>query len=650
MFCEKCGKAFDGEGTLCDVCAAEAAAVAVNDTPPAEPAPVQAVDGQQAPTQMFDEQQNLVQIFDEQQNPLPAASDQQDQPASDAQDAPEVSVHEEDPFTLSTPAAPAKKKKKLNGKIIGIIAAVLALVGGTCFFFFFTDAGKYMASSPEEYLQDVQQEEISTYVDGATALYGAFLDAPKSNANAADVRVQAGDAFFELAEAAGIPADQLNWLRDIRLNAALNKVNSTLQTNFRFALGETEIAQADVIFDMLSSRLYMALPGLNNQYLSAAFVTGNISLNQNSAAMDKLREELPSERAFRNMLNTFVEAALNEIVNVQKAEQIVMVDGVSEKQHVLTASITEGDALRMVKAILETAQNNETFKELLTAVTSYANMMGAGVNVYSEVMKEIPLSIAQLTAEINSYTSGSTIVLKTFVNHSGKITGRIVTVFSSGPAQEILNYLSATEDGVTKIQGNVNDFYFSGQKQTSGKITTGKYTFYMRSEEMFTLDVTATKNQSTEFRLTPGKAIVNLLLGRAGLTQSAQADAGQAAVSQPNANPLAGLLAGSFSFSMTVSDPDADAPAVSFGAQLNGKSLITVSIGAKEQDAQSITLPQSYVNAEDEAAFEAWYNDLDISGLIGKLRSAGVPEELVDSLESLLKGAQSQTAEALPAA
>ena len=639
MFCANCGKSFEGESFLCPECAAakeaQAAPQAAELPPVFEPEFTQNSLAQEAPVQ----QNSLAQEAPIQQNSLA-----QETPAPEAAPA-EAESWDSDPFTVSAPT-PAPAKKKFNFKLFGIIAAVLALVGGACFFFFGTDTGKYMTSSPEEYLQEVQQEQVTTYIDGATALYGAFLSSGDIGpiASGTELRVQVGDALLSMAESAGVPADQVSFLKDIRVSTDTLMKDNALRNRFRFSLGETEILQLDAIMDLMTSRIYMAVPALNSQYLSAAIPSaGSINIAQVQTAMTMLREELPSEGDVSDMLNAFSEAALAQIVNVDKAEEMVSVAGVSEKQHVLTATITEGDVIRMAIAVLEEAQKNETFQELVAAMGTYANMLGAGVDLRNEIMTQLPAAIDQLNS-MAATASGSTIMLKTYGNHSGEITGRIVTMFSGGPAEEVLRYLSATDDGVTKTEGTVGLYHFTGTKQTTGKVTSGKYTFTVDSAEMFTLDVIETKNQSTEFRVSPGKDLMSNLMTMMGGSQAESADG--AAASGSALSPIAGLMAGSMSVSLTVYDEDSDTPGIAVSAQVGGQNLFVVSLTARKISSEDITIPQSYANAEDAEALEAWAENVSFTAVIDKLRAAGVPAELADQLEDLFSGVipQAETA------
>lgn len=633
MFCANCGKSFDGESTLCPECAAaKAAANAAPAAPQATQLPP--VFEAEAP------QNSLAQEAPVSQNSLAQNAPEQ---ASAPAEEPDYGY---EPFAVSAPA-PAPEKKKFNFKLAGIIAAVVALVGGALFFFFGTDRGKYMTSSPEEYLQEVQQEQVSTYIDTATSLYGAFLDAESTDSFGAssELRVQVGDALLDMAASSGVPVDQLKFLKDIRLSFDTNSVTNTMQNKIGLSLGENEILQLDTIMDMMTSRVYLALPALSSQYLSAALPTaGNINMAQAQMVMTKLREELPSENDVNKMLHTFTEVALAQILNVEKGEETVAVGGVSEKQHVLTATVTEADVLRMAIAVLEEAQKNETFKELVNSLNTAVNMMGAGVDLNSEIMTQLPRAIAQLNTMVGS-TSGTTVVVKTYVNHSGEITGRVVTLFSNGPAEEVLRYLSATDDGVTQTEGTIGLYHFTGHKQTTGKTTSGKYTFSVDSNEMFTLEVIEIEGQSTEFRVSPGKDLMNNLLAMAGAQQE-NSEAGIGAAM----SPIAGLMAGSMSVSLTVNDPDSDNPGIAVSAQVGGQNLFTISLISKKNDSNSVTVPQTYVDAEDAEAVEAWLNSLDFTGIINKLRAAGVPEELLSQLEGMISGYSSVQEEAVPAA
>ena len=97
-----------------------------------------------------------------------------------------VTAVEEPAIQLGIPEEAPKKKSK-KGLWISLVAVVAAV--GVAAFAFWPTLSR-MFSSPEDYLQDVTQESLSSYTDGIASLYGVYLkgEIPERDYNHIDTK------------------------------------------------------------------------------------------------------------------------------------------------------------------------------------------------------------------------------------------------------------------------------------------------------------------------------------------------------------------------------------------------------------------------------------------------------------------------------
>jgi hypothetical protein len=67
--------------------------------------------------------------------------------------------------------------------------------------------------------------------------------------------------------------------------------------------------------------------------------------------------------------------------------------------------------------------------------------------------------------------------------------------------------------------------------------------------------------------------------------------------------------------------------------------LFGISLSSKTTSGGKAKVPSNYVDAMDSSAMEAWAKNLKFDSVISNLRSAGVPNKIVDMLEQALEQA-----------
>ena len=180
-----------------------------------------------------------------------------------------------------------------------------------------------------------------------------------------------------------------------------------------------------------------------------------------------------------------------------------------------------------------------------------------------------------------------------------------------------INAYSLTQNENTALLVEISDlFRLSGTGTRSKDLLSGSYTLSAQGQDMAYLDV---KNMDMEA----------LKAGNLKGTLSLR-------LSQKMIQEMFGY--GSFVTTKTRIDinlnTEGDNGVIECKLYDGSKFMLGITMRTKTLPAEKIQLPTSYVDAQKQEELMNWVSALDLDKLMQNLRQAGVPDELVDTLES----------------
>lgn len=525
---------------------------------------------------------------------------------------------------------PPQKKKGGKKVLLSILAVVCAVAVGLGVF---TYLNPHWYQSPEDYMQEITQESLSSYTDTLSSVYGTLFKGESLlegdyNTATTKLSLELDPSIAALLSSAlqseGIEMDAAS-LQNISLNA-----ESTIQDNLMYVALSTG-ASADKIIgikafaDLQTSVAYLGIPALSDTYLEvdlsqydvdlSQLLTGNIFALEGDmmgAEYTAMLNALPSEDDFNVMLDTFLTSALEQITQVEKTSETVMVGGHSQSQTVLSATISEATLLQMGKVLLQQAQTNATLKSMLDAIDQYVyDTTGERMNLYSELVANAPALISQLDQLIAQANPTNYVLFKTYVD-GDEVLGYDLSVVSAGSMVNALAFNVVEDGGTHYFQMTIpatgtNAPVLSGSYVENGDDVKGEMILPIEGLDFsIAFDSTAT---STTLRLTPPAQLMNQLL--------------------PEMN-AGGLLTDNLALELTMNHPDDANYSVRYAVLMGNTSMVALK-AEMVMGNTTIALPQDTANVEDQMALMLWASEA-YGNLPGLLEDLGLSEEAISDL------------------
>lgn len=597
MFCGKCGSFIDGDQPLCDKCAAEEAAQQVFANEAAE--------------------QFTQQVY-----------------ANEAADT----VITNDVFELNTsePAKAPKKSPKKRGLVAGIVAASVAVAMGVGAFIGWPYIKAFYNRTfqePEEYFVDVQKSAISQYSNDITSSYGKIMDMYYTDGSGeltgfeTELKVEVGDELLALLESNVGTEMDLDFLKDIRVSMNMNSDDSLIQLIMAASLGKTQIVSADVIMDLAESKLFAAVPELNKQYLmiDASDIDTGVSIDEMKQAIaeaaatgDKIAAALPSEETLNALLNDYIAVALDCIDDVEKSNDTIEVGDASQKVVVLTATITEEDLYEMCVAVLEEAKDDQELKQVINDLSGVFNeLYGYEMDLYPQFQEAVEAALEEMDIDSEDFSDDNYLEWVTYVDMKGEVCGYEMVIYSEDEDEmEVFTWLTATKGKTTYIEceipsGNVE---LEGEKVETKGGTEGFYELSVAGMDLGTLEFETVTDTRTTLRLIPSEAVMDELLANSSL-------------------PTA-LISGNVALELSFGEDEAGASFLEVGLMAANKKLITIGVSGKAVSGGDVSVPSNTVDVTDSSALNQWLSNVDLQELIDGLERAGVPQELLDTIQN----------------
>lgn len=490
--------------------------------------------------------------------------------------------------------------------------------------------------------------EAQDFVDGFTTIYGAALGAvggqtDVSSHSEVDVSVTLGDdlisslgAMLELYE---LPGDAA-WLKEFGLSMDMNYTKDLTKMVLALRLGGTDLASAEMIQDMANQMVYLALPGLNDQYIAMGETASQGSDFRSAASMGMMNgvedyaalvSALPTEAALNALLTRYLNLVLRELEDPTVSIENLSCNGISQEVTATTHTIGYSDVLDMAEAVLKTAQTDTELEKMLDKLSDYCNTQGAklaaesgysweSVDIHQDMMDEIEYALEDIAEVRAGMEDGDFLVLSVFADGEKDLGIRLKAV--TGYDSVEINAYSLTQKENTALLVEVSGlFRFAGTGTRNKGMANGSYTLSVQGRDMVYLDV---KNLDME-ALKAGnlKGTVSLRLSQELIWEIF----GYASFVTPNTKIDINL------------NMEGDSGVIECKLYDGSKFLLGITMRTKVLPAENIQLPTNFVNAQKEEDLMTWVGALDLQKLLQNLRQAGAPAELVDMLELYLPSA-----------
>lgn len=600
MFCGKCGSPMDDNAMFCPNCGSAAG----NQEAASAPA---------AATEYYAETEILM--------PAEQNNQQYSQPYAPAYAEPEAPA-----FALNTEGAESKPKKKKSKAPI-LIAAIVAVVAAALLVVLnWNNVSGFVErtfSSPEKLQASVYEDAVGQVFDTVTGSKSEKKDETKidlSNLGVeGELRVSVDKQILDMIPAQGM---DLGFLSNIALGYDLSVKDALGKLVLDVILGDTTIASADAILNSDTLELYASVPELNDQalYLNLKEM---IEENMGYSAMgsidpemlETLKKVIPSEEVLRTIAARYVSLVMSGFGEVEKSNEKMEVADISQKLHVLEATMDEDDLLKIAETLIKTLKKDKEIEAIIANVEEAAGQEG----LYDAFMEAMEKAEAELS-EIDSDDMPSfKLTLVTYLNDTNDIVGMTAKLSAEGEKLEPFSWLRVEQGkkfaSEIVVSSGSQSIVIEGSGET-GDSTNSEYVLRFDGEEILTVSVKDYVDNDQQIsgtvRIAPSDAILDNVMS--------------------NMNDVVSGLLGSADPSLEIKFfKNADKVELAVGLAVGSKNLLAVSTSATLTAPDDIAVPENYVEISEDSDPSQWLETMNpdfLETLMDRLIEAGVPAEL----------------------
>lgn len=535
---------------------------------------------------------------------------------------------------------PPKKRKKAPF-IIGGVAAAAAVIGGVCI----VNAASISNfigrtfTSPEKYYRQVEEDAIAAGAGTLGSSYDQYLErleTIKASGNQnVDLTLRLEDGGRSLLGTVA-PID-LSWLDEVSMKVNAFAGDSTVEGALELYLNERILGSFLVAGDWDLQEVYMKIPELSTAYLGVDLSQFESEYGIDFPASDEFSQIYPNlaticpdGETLEKIISRYYAPFLDNVTEVTKAKEDVTVGAISQKATVLEAEIVTKDLYRTAYQILEQLKNDpdvqrliREFVDMTRAVDTYDEVPDADT-VYQEFLTAIQDAEDSLHEEETYGSSKPFLLNKIWVDYSGQIIGREITVGESGESLQLFSYLRAQDGQNFEAEASI----FAGESTValtekgavSNDRTTSTCTVSVDAAPILTIDIE---------NIDEAKAKEGYLNG----SMTLHPESGFAPFLDLDES---GALLTNYSLKMTF-DQSKENSAVDFTVLSANVPMFTLStktvLGGTSRAAMPASEDKVY-NAASEDDLLTYLSEVDWDGFLTNLKASDIPSEYLDALEN----------------
>lgn len=539
---------------------------------------------------------------------------------------------------------PVAKKRRFPLKwLIAAVVAVAAVVA--LLLNMSTIVGTVIKTfgSDTDYYKYVELKTVKSGTDTVADYYALIKESFTDN----EMKVQGslrpvlGDAAKELLKD-GLPEDlnlDLNWLNDLKISYTGNYKDNVLLFELAVAVADGDPLKAVAILNQKDSTLFAALPSASDTYLELGMDNGAAADDMSVAPptlatnsllgewltdpelADDLREVLPTDKELDKLLDRYLALVLDMVEVSASKDTTLSIEGVEQKCTESTITITQKQCSDILIAVLNEAKMDKDIKAIIADVQKLVEerVEGEEIDLYDAYTKALDEALTSLKDAENEATNETFATLTAYISNQHEVIGRRIAVAGT----EVLYYATAQKGSTFATEMTVaNMAKLRGNGTKKGDVVNGQYDVEVQGTVVAELTVKDFDEDKVKdgylngtFRITPKKALLEMM----GMDEEAA------------------LLIGTYDPSLELvakSTKNASETAINL---YKGESLLFGLVSeSKTGKADAVAVPEKTIDATDEEALMAWFNEIEGETMPEKLESIGVPKEIMDVLEVFL--------------
>ena len=513
------------------------------------------------------------------------------------------------------------RTRKLLKKVIAVAAAssLIAAGGSTVM-----AAGSY---------QEAETAAYDKFVSGVASSWEEYLASYQTAQKGSNAKItlnveDTGRALLG-AMAGGM---DFSWLQSISLDTNTSLQQGLEALTAAVLLNDSKLCDLNIYMDFAKMAEYIQIPDISEGYLVAPMESSDVNISDDSMKLyfnllSDLSSVLPDKDTLSTLLERYGQLVISNMEDGASTDETVSVEGISEDCTVYEGQLSEASTVKMLQDIAKTAKDDKEIKSLFDSWTE------AGIST-DDQCQECQTAVDDLLSDFaDEGADDSTLIYsRIWVNNEDKVVGREIGTVDGAETTPVFTWKAPSADGssalLLEVQADGSSLTLTGSGTSSEGLLTGDYIFAMDGTETMDIHVAdlETKPEKTGY-----------YNGKFTLTFPA-IDTESTGSEDTTTNPLAGLAV---EVNLT-SDITTETSQIDLTLTTSGAALATLSIsggygeGPETKDGDSLT-PAYSVDDENDAV--EYMKTINWDTLAANATAAGVPEELVSQLQTLLDSA-----------
>ena len=513
------------------------------------------------------------------------------------------------------------RTRKLLKKVIAVAAAssLIAAGGSTVM-----AAGSY---------QEAETAAYDKFVSGVASSWEEYLASYQTAQKGANAKITLNveDTGRALLGAMTGGMD-FSWLQSISLDTNTSLQQGLEALTAAVLLNDSKLCDLNIYMDFAKMAEYIQIPDISEGYLVAPMESSDVSISDDSMKLyfnllSDLSSVLPDKDTLSTLLERYGQLVISNMEDGASTDETVSVEGISEDCTVYEGQLSEASTVKMLQDIAKTAKDDKEIKSLFDSWTE------AGIAT-DDQYQEFQTAVDDLLSDsADEGADDSTLIYsRIWVNNEDKVVGREIGTVDGAETTPVFTWKAPSADGssalLLEVQADGSSLTLTGSGTSSEGLLTGDYIFAMDGTETMDIHVADLETKPEKTGYYNGKFTLTF---PAVDTESTDSE-------DTTTNPLAGLAV---EVNLT-SDITTETSQIDLTLTTSGAALATLSIsggygeGPETKDGDSLT-PAYSVDDENDAV--EYMKTINWDTLAANATAAGVPEELVSQLQTLLDSA-----------
>ena len=513
------------------------------------------------------------------------------------------------------------RTRKLLKKVIAVAAAssLIAAGGSTVM-----AAGSY---------QEAETAAYDKFVSGVASSWEEYLASYQTaqKGSNAKITLNVEDTGRALLGAMTGGMD-FSWLQSISLDTNTSLQQGLEALTAAVLLNDSKLCDLNIYMDFAKMAEYIQIPDISEGYLVAPMESSDVSISDDSMKLyfnllSDLSSVLPDKDTLSTLLERYGQLVISNMEDGASTDETVSVEGISEDCTVYEGQLSEASTVKMLEDIAKTAKDDKEIKSLFDSWTE------AGVAT-DDQYQEFQTAVDDLLSDSADEEADDSALIysRIWVNNEDKVVGREIGTVDGAETTPVFTWKAPSADGssalLLEVQADGSSLTLTGSGTSSEGLLTGDYIFAMDGTETMDIHVADLETKPEKTGYYNGKFTLTFPAVDAGSTDS----------EDTTTNPLAGLAV---EVNLT-SDITTETSQIDLTLTTSGAALATLSIsggygeGPETKDGDSLT-PAYSVDDENDAV--EYMKTINWDTLAANATAAGVPEELVSQLQTLLDSA-----------